>query len=408
MTPSHDADAVHATACDNCKTPLQGGFCHVCGQNAHNPLRSFGHAVEEVFESFWHLDGRIFRTLRTLWSPGKLANAYLAGHRAPYVAPLRLFVILAVLTFFVAKLTLHAEDMASVQIAPPAVPAAADGTPTNLMADPDKGGVDFSKAATVDAVLKLRDDTLDGLVSARANVPAGLGFVRKPMEDNIFATQRRARERIAELQPGHPSLAQPDRFPEGQPLPEVPVTPLISVGDKPFDAETNPVRLTGLPDFANRWLSRKLARAEQNIPRIQQDPAHFFNLLIGSVPSALFVLVPLFAVLLKLFYIETQRGYLEHLVVALYSHAYLCLCLLAIFVCAGIGRLLPEGASSLVRMVQMLVFCWMPIYLLWMQQRVYRQHWLVTLVKFSVLGTVYFIMLVMGAMYLMLSTWANA
>ena len=67
MTPSHDA--VHASACENCQTPLQGGFCHVCGQNAHNPLRSFGHAVEEVFESFWHLDGRIFRTLRTLLSP---------------------------------------------------------------------------------------------------------------------------------------------------------------------------------------------------------------------------------------------------------------------------------------------------------------------------------------------------
>ena len=86
MTPSHDV--VHASACENCQTPLQGGFCHVCGQNAHNPLRSFGHAVEEVFESFWHLDGRIFRTLRTLLSPGRLANAYLAGHRAPYVAPL--------------------------------------------------------------------------------------------------------------------------------------------------------------------------------------------------------------------------------------------------------------------------------------------------------------------------------
>lgn len=408
MTSSHSADTVHARACENCQTPLQGGFCHQCGQNAHNPLRSFGHAVEEVFESFWHLDGRIFRTLRALMSPGKLANAYLSGHRAPYVAPLRLFVILAVLTFFVAKLTLHAEDLANVQIAPPSPPVAADGKPTNLMAAPDRGGVDFSKAATVEDVLKLRDETIDGLVSARASLPAGLGFVRKPMEDNIFSTQRLARERIAELQPDHPALALPDRFPEGQPLPEVAAQPLISVGDKPFDAETNPVRLSGLPDFANRWLSRKLARAEQNIPRIQQDPSHFFNLLIGSVPSVLFVLVPLFAVLLKLFYIETRRGYLEHLVVALYSHAYLCLCLLAIFLCAGIGRLLPEGASWLVRMAQMLVFCWMPLYLLWMQQRVYRQHGVVTLVKFSVLGTVYFIMLVMGAMYLMLSTWANA
>ena len=54
-------------ACENCATVLSGDYCHVCGQRTHSPLRHFGHAVEEVLESFWHLDGRIFRTLRDLW-----------------------------------------------------------------------------------------------------------------------------------------------------------------------------------------------------------------------------------------------------------------------------------------------------------------------------------------------------
>src|SRR5690606_35334472 len=31
-----------------------GRVLHQCGQHAHNPVRSFAHAVEEVFESFWH------------------------------------------------------------------------------------------------------------------------------------------------------------------------------------------------------------------------------------------------------------------------------------------------------------------------------------------------------------------
>ncbi|AAW73825.1 conserved hypothetical protein [Xanthomonas oryzae pv. oryzae KACC 10331] len=39
------------------------------------------HAVEEVFESFWHLDGRIFRTLRDLLVPGRLALRLLSGQR---------------------------------------------------------------------------------------------------------------------------------------------------------------------------------------------------------------------------------------------------------------------------------------------------------------------------------------
>ena len=186
MTPSHDA--VHASACENCQTPLQGGFCHVCGQNAHNPLRSFGHAVEEVFESFWHLDGRIFRTLRTLLSPGRLANAYLAGHRAPYVAPLRLFVILSVLTFFVGKFAMGSGDVLS----PPAVADGKGGTTVQVTGAGGEG-VDFASLTDPDEVVRLRDRTIDGLLAARATIPPTLVFARERVEDNIRGTQARAR-----------------------------------------------------------------------------------------------------------------------------------------------------------------------------------------------------------------------
>ena len=213
-----------------------------------------------------------------------------------------------------------------------------------------------------------------------------------------------------QLQPDHPSLAQPDRFPVGAPLPEIPMRALISIDGKPFDAETNPVRVGWLPDFANRWFNKKLARAEENVPRVAQDPEYFVTRLIGSVPSALFVLVPVFALLLKLAYIETRRVYLEHLVVALYSHAYLCLCILVFCLVQAVGGLIPSGNFWLKIpqwTVQMALLAWMPVYLFWMQQRVYRQHVIVTLLKFSVLGTLYFMMLVMAIVFLALTTWVN-
>jgi hypothetical protein len=53
------------------------------------------------------------------------------------------------------------------------------------------------------------------------------------------------------------------------------------------------------------------------------------------------------------------------------------------------------------------ILVWMPIYLLKMQQRVYRQHRIVTLLKFSVLGALYFMMLVMALIFLTLTTWVN-
>jgi hypothetical protein len=43
-----------------------------------------------------------------------------------------------------------------------------------------------------------------------------------------------------------------------------------------------------------------------------------------------------------------------------------------------------------------LVALWMPLYLLLMQKRVYRQGWIMTLLKFCVLGTCYIVLLSLG------------
>ena len=40
---------------------------------------------------------------------------------------------------------------------------------------------------------------------------------------------------------------------------------------------------------------------------------------------------------------------------------------------------------------------WMPLYLLLVQKRVYRQGWIMTLLKYSVLGTCYFVLIVFAA-----------
>jgi hypothetical protein len=387
------AEHAHARACENCLTPLQGDFCHLCGQNAHSPLRHAGHALEEFFESFWHLDGRIFRTLRELLSPGRLANAYLDGRRVRYVAPLRLFVILSVLTFFVAQYVIHFSGSANLPAIP--VPPGQTAAPGNGSAE----GVDFDRLKTVQEVLTLRDETIDGLLVARATLPVALAHPRQRIEENIRSTQQRARQRIAELQPGHPVLLKPDPIPEGQPLPDPDGGSLFSTGGKPWHPVDNPVRVAWLPDLANRWLNKKLSRAQENLPRMQKDPELFKEAFIGAVPSALFVLVPVFALLLKLGYLGSGRLYLEHLVVALYSHAWLCLALLGILAASGLDNLIAPYApwfGIVTGIAVAAIWIWMPIYLLLMQKRVYRQRWRFTLPKYVVLGSLYFTLVVLA------------
>lgn len=181
---AHDAPA----HCENCAAALHGEFCHACGQSVHNPIRHLGHAVEEFFEAFWHLDGRVFRTLRDLWSPGRVAINYLAGHRARYIAPLRLFVILSVLTFFIGAAAIHVDED-TVQV----------------------GGLqEIRTAATVEETRRLRDEAVASIEQARAEAGNTIGVDPTLVQAQV-RIEAAAANRIVELEGPDAATAEEGR-----------------------------------------------------------------------------------------------------------------------------------------------------------------------------------------------------
>jgi hypothetical protein len=103
------------TPCANCETPLQGPYCHNCGQLAEDFHRSIGHLIVEAFESFFHFDGRLWQTLPGLiLKPGRLTSEYLHGKRALQIPPLRLFLVLLLVAFFAGQCTPKREQSAHV------------------------------------------------------------------------------------------------------------------------------------------------------------------------------------------------------------------------------------------------------------------------------------------------------
>ena len=93
------------TPCANCATPLQGPWCHACGQLGEDFHRSTAKLLMETIEGLFHFDGRLWRTLPDLaLRPGRLTRAYLDGHRAPQIPPLRLFLVVLLLVFVVGGL----------------------------------------------------------------------------------------------------------------------------------------------------------------------------------------------------------------------------------------------------------------------------------------------------------------
>jgi len=94
--------------CANCGAPLQGPYCHSCGQSADTHHRSIFHLAWEAIEGLFHLDGRLVRTLPALFfAPGRLARDYLEGRVARHVPPFRTFLVALLLFIFAAEHAIH-------------------------------------------------------------------------------------------------------------------------------------------------------------------------------------------------------------------------------------------------------------------------------------------------------------
>jgi len=86
--------------CGNCGNPIAQRYCGACGQRAEPPVHSLGHFLRHAFEDVTHADSRLWRTLSALlFRPGYLTAEFLAGRRARYLPPVRLYLVLSLLFF---------------------------------------------------------------------------------------------------------------------------------------------------------------------------------------------------------------------------------------------------------------------------------------------------------------------
>ena len=90
---------------------------------------------------------------------------------------------------------------------------------------------------------------------------------------------------------------------------------------------------------------------------------------------------------------------MEHLVVALHSHAFIGLALSLLVGLVALEDWTSRHSDVLAGGVSWLIAAcagWIPIYLLLTQKRVYGQGWPMTLLKYVVVASVYLVMLSLG------------
>jgi hypothetical protein len=105
LTPSSDKSAQPAS-CLNCGASVTGHYCAGCGQREIDPHPTVRELLNEAAEELLGWDGKLARTFRMLIAnPGALTQEYLAGRRASFLSPLRLYLACSVVAFFAATVT---------------------------------------------------------------------------------------------------------------------------------------------------------------------------------------------------------------------------------------------------------------------------------------------------------------
>ncbi len=95
--------------CLNCGAELQGKFCHVCGQENLQLKENFGHMLNHAVSDYFHFDQHFFNTLKPLlFQPGKLTNEYMAGKRVRYLHPIKMYIFIS-LVYFLFLFNSHTE-----------------------------------------------------------------------------------------------------------------------------------------------------------------------------------------------------------------------------------------------------------------------------------------------------------
>jgi hypothetical protein len=369
--------------CANCGAELLGATCYACGQPVKGMVRHLSSILADVADTILNIDSRIFRTLHPLFfKPGFLTAEYLAGRRVRYVTPFRLYFFLSVVAFLVMSISLDATLEVGATLG-------FDDGESGLAASQTEQQLQTRREA---ALAALEQSKLAPNLSARAR----RGIDKAEEQIRLQADRRsewlkqaaQAREQGKPVPPWVDPTKESDQDDFS-----------VEIGGKKWDPNGAPIEIAWLPGFVNAKINASAHHLVDNLPRIKKNPKPFLLGAFGMLPQVLFLLMPVFAALLKIFYIFKRRLYMEHLIVALHSHSFIFLALLLLTL-LGLLRSWTNGAApwfaALIGWVMFAIGWWLPIYLLIMQKRVYRQGWFFTVLKYLTIGLCYTILVSIG------------
>ncbi|MAE86280.1 MAG: hypothetical protein CMB80_26330 [Flammeovirgaceae bacterium] len=257
--------------CLNCGYELDPSFdyCPKCGQENTDNQISFGGLINEFFSNYFSLDSRFGRSVIPFFlKPGKLTAEFMDGKRVMYANPIRLYLLVSLIHFFIMNTYL---DMSAEH---------------GRIFNPKEEQIQqFDSLET-----KLKTDTV---------------FQKdiKPLTDLIKS------EAIDSITSKEDTSSWTTQFSED-------ISTIMKMSNKRYSVQEIE---DSIHNESKTFFAQKVNR---QFIKIMTSDKHAINMfIVKNIPILLFFLLPLYALILKIFF--RKKLYINHVVHGLHIHSFM-------------------------------------------------------------------------------------
>ena len=343
-------------ACKNCEKEFDSSFefCPYCGQKDKDDL-TIGVLFYNTISNYFSFDARFFKSFIPLMiKPGVLAKRFIEGKRLLYLHPAQMYLFISVIFFFLLSVTVVRKQVED-----------ADNSLKKTLETPIVSDSTKAKA----------NEMLDSLQ---------LENVIKPLQDKNIVTglhEEDVKALDSLIKTGTEKSKQ--QISKGKELTfdfdQKKVDSLIAI-----DAPNEELyKAMGRSDNAN-FMTRKFYTQVLKFYK-QRDLGHILQAIYDTIPISLFILLPIFALILKLLFF--RRGqYAHHLVFSFYFFSFL----FTVFSIILLVNYIHDISNWIDALVVMSTF----VYLFLAIKQFYGQGWFVSFFKSGLATFVYLLFVI--------------
>lgn len=316
--------------CLNCGTKLEEKFefCPNCGQKNADSHYSFKKLISEFFENYFSLDSRFGRSFKPFFfRPGFLTTEFMDGRRVNYANPVRLYLIISLIHFFLFSLIPNTGDDSNNII-----------SVGGLEGEIQEGRSDsttYESSVVTDAEKVV--DALDSIPETKSTwLPSASEFARLyKLSLDKSATARQIEDSLS---------------------------------------------VESMPRI-KRLITTQLIKLQTS------DDESFSVYFRKNVPLLMFLLLPIYALIIKLFF--RKHLYIQHLIHSVHLHSFTYVVLSILWIVAIIIGEVPKHAMP----ISFVILC---TYITISFKRNYQSSKKAAFFKMLITGTLYMFILMIG------------